>query len=185
LKRLIIIILCALMLLALSVTERSTPEKDAAASEELPPLSGEPMSDFPETVGDLSFNTLTVDGREIRAGVIREYDLVIINCWADWCGPCVGELPALARIHREYPNVLIIGLLCNPTGIENVKAIMQAKGVSYPVVEPAGSLIDLVKRFDAIPATVFFDSTGHEIANPIVGARSYAAWKTIVEDLLP
>lgn len=184
-KRLIAILICVLLLLAAGCTEKNDAAENDAASATQPPLSGEPMSSFPDTVGDLSFNTTALDGREIRAGVIREYDLVVINCWADWCGPCVGELAELARVQREHPNVLFIGLLCDPLSLDDCRAIAAEKGVTYPVLEPAGSLSALIARFDAIPATVFFDSTGHEIADPVIGAHSYAEWTEIIEDLLP
>ena len=184
-KRCITLLLCLLLALTFGCTENEKTAQDCAESAELSPLSNEPMENYDTVVGDLEFDAVTLDGRPIRAGIIREYDLVVINCWADWCGPCVGELPEIERVHREHPNVLFIGLLCNPTSINDAKAILKDAGVTYASMEPNGSLGRLLSRFDAIPATMFFDSTGHEIADPIVGSRSYAEWTEIVEDLLP
>lgn len=183
-KRLTGIFISLLLLFVFGCTERKAPGQ-STAPENLQPLSGEPMESFPDTVGDLSFDAVTLDGRALRAGVIREYDLVVINCWADWCGPCVGELPELERVHSEHPNVLLIGLLCNPDSVDDAKAILSEAGVTYPAMEPVGSLVSLAKGVTAFPTTFFFDSTGHEIADPVIGARSRAEWNAIVEDLLP
>ena len=184
-KRFITLLLCLLLALAFGCTDDDKTAQENAGGAELTPLSSKPMETYDAAVGDLSFDAVTLDGRPIKAGIIREYDLVVINCWADWCGPCVKELPELERVHREHPNVLFIGLLCNPTSLDDAKAILKDAGVTYAAMEPAGSLGALMNRFNAIPATVFFDSTGHEIGNPIVGARSYAEWNSIVEGLLP
>lgn len=193
-KRWIIFTLCALMLFALGCTEIKTPEK---AAEPTPAPANEPASEpepSPEQgsepawrteVGDLSFDTVTFDGEPMKAGMIEGYDLVVVNCWAEWCGPCVGELPELERIHREYPNVLLIGLLSFSNNREDAKKIIAESGVTYPVFEPNGSLVRLVDRFDAIPTTMFFDKDGHEITEPVVGSRSYEEWKAIIEELLP
>jgi thiol-disulfide isomerase/thioredoxin len=134
---------------------------------------------------DLSFDTVTVFGDPISTENLHEYDLVIVNCWAEWCGPCVGEMPELERIHQEYPNVLLIGMLSFSDNVDGAKATISDTGVTYPVILPAGTLMKLLERFDAIPSTVFYDNTGKEIAEPVIGSRSYEEWKAIIEDLLP
>ncbi len=184
-KRWITLLLCLLLIFAVSCTGSDKTAQNGAESAELTPLSSKPMETYDDAVGDLSFDAVTLDGRPIKAGIIREYDLEETDCWADWCGPCVKELPELERVHREHPNVLFIGLLCNPQSLDDAKAILKDAGVTYAAMEPSGSLGRILNRFDAIPATVFFDNAGHEIADPIIGARSYAEWNSIVEGLLP
>ena len=184
-KRRMAPVLCLLLLFALGCAERPSPAQSDVPAAELPSFAAGPMTDYDVKVGDLDFDTVTLDGRAIRAGVIREYDLVMVNCWADWCGPCVRELPELERLHQAHPNVLILGLLCNPNSTDDAKAILKDAGVTYPALMPGGSLAGLENRLAAYPTTFFFDSTGHEIADPIVGARSYAEWNSIAEDLLP
>ena len=149
---------------------------------ELPPLGGE---DSAEYVPDLHFETVTVLGEQIDSSNFKDYDLVIVNFWADWCGPCVGEIPDLERIHQEYPNVLILGVLVESSDEAGAKDVMSDAGVTYPVLYASGSLKKYENRVLAIPMTFFFDNEGDEMSEPIVGAHSYEQWKSIIDSLLP
>lgn len=133
---------------------------------------------------DLSFDTVTVFGDPIRSTDASQYDLVMVNCWAEWCGPCVGEMPELERIHQEYPNVLLIGMLTWSERMDDAKAIIDSTGVTYPVIEPAGTLAGYINGFVGVPTTLFFDRNGKQISDPVVGSRSYEDWKTIIEGFL-
>jgi len=159
-------------------TEAPAPEEERT---EAPASPEEPVT----SVGALSFDTVTLYGEPIAAGIIEGYDLVIVNYWAEWCGPCVGELPELERIHQEYPNVLILGVLIGTDGVDLAKATLESAGVTYPTLEPAGSLIGMSTRSQYIPATYFFDGEGSEIGESVVGSQDYEGWKTTVEGLLP
>ncbi len=191
-KRILIFALGMLLLLSFGCAIKQpetepakTPEPVATNAPEPEPVVTNAPEPSAEGGPELVFDTVTLYGEPISSDILHEYDLVIVNCWAEWCGPCVGELPELERIHREYPNVLILGVLSFSNDPEGAKATLRDAGVTYPAFEPAGTLIDLVSQFDAIPTTMFFDSTGNQIADPIVGSMNYNQWKAVVEDLLP
>ena len=145
----------------------------------------EPAADAPEQTGALSFQTVTLSGEPIDSSIIGDYDLVIVNCWAEWCGPCVGEMPELEKLHQNYPNVLLLGVLSFSDDLEGAKQTVRDTGVTYPVFEPSGSLVERISTFNAIPATMFFDKEGRELCDPVIGSQNYEGWKKIVEDLLP
>ena len=131
------------------------------------------------------FSGTTLDGDPIDQTIFESYDLIIVNCWAEWCGPCVAEMPELEKLHQNYPNVLILGVLIGTNSIEAAKATLSDCGVTYPTLEPAGGLVELSMRSMYIPATYFFDKNGDEIRGEVVGGQNYDQWKEIVEDLLP
>ena len=208
-KRWIAFILCLLLLLSAGCTflkkETITPEKDPEPVGEEPsaeqpvepdaPIEpvepdepaapSEPDAPAAAVEGGLTFEAVTLDGKPIDSSIFKDYDLVILNCWAEWCGPCVGELPELERIHQEYPNVLILGVLSFSYDLEGAKQTLRDAGVTYPAFEPTGELAERVNTFNAIPTTMFFDKNGVELREPIVGSGSYDDWKAVIEELLP
>ena len=52
----------------------------------------------PQVVPDIAFND--ADGRQVRLSDWRG-ELVLLNIWATWCGPCKTELPSLDRLQAK------------------------------------------------------------------------------------
>ena len=210
-KKSIAIILCLLMLLPLGCKlrkETTTPESDpelvepeAPAEPVEPEAPAEPVEpeapvvpDEPEqpaeptalqAQGDLVFDTVTLYGEPISSDMIKDYDLVLVNFWADWCGWCVYEMPELERIHQEYPNVLLLGVLAFPNSMDDSLQIIKENNITFLTLEPNGTLVDLANGLVAFPTTYFFDRNGNAIGEPIEGAQDYDGWKATVEALLP
>ncbi len=204
-KKSIAIILCLLMLLPLgcklrkeTVTPSSGPElvepsvpdepqmpavPDEPASDPEPETTAEPVA--PQVQGDLVFDTVTLYGEPISSDMLKDYDLVLVNFWADWCGWCVYEMPELERIHQEYPNVLILGVLTDPNSMEDSLQILKENNITFLTLEPAGTLVETANGLMAFPTTIFFDRNGNAVGEPIEGAQDYDGWKATVEALLP
>ncbi len=134
--------------------------------------------------GYLEFSTNTIYGEAISSDVIRNYDLVFVNFWAEWCNPCVGELPDLEQLHQDYPNVLFLGVWIG-SSLSDAKDTLSEKGVTYPIIQPAGTLTTYRSQVHSIPSTFFFDKNGVQVGDLVyVGSRSYSSWKAIIDDLL-
>lgn len=177
-KRIICACVCLLLLCAslACTTARKTADKPEQTNVE-------PTE--PQKTADLQFDTVTLYGEPINSDNFHEYDLIVVNFWADWCGWCVYEMPALERVHQEYPNVLILGVLTNPNSMEDSLAILKDNSITFPTLEPAGTLTGYAAKLEAFPTTLFFDSNGNACADPVVGAQEYDAWKATIEGLLP
>lgn len=197
-KRILPLIVCILLCLAAGCAKPApdaqqptdAPIEPTEAPTETPAEpTGAPETDVPETgapapQADLSFEATALSGGTVSSEIIKDYDLVIVNFWAEWCGPCVEELPALEQIHQAYPNVLILGAWLGDDADDAIETLLDA-GVTYPAVYPEGTLIDYSGKSMYIPATYFFDKTGTEIGEPVIGGQDYSEWKTTVEKLLP
>ena len=137
----------------------------------------------------LSFSTKTLYGESISSDSFNKYDLIMVNYWAEWCGPCVGELPALEKIHSKYQNVLVLGVYIDD---QTKAAITTAEnaGVTYPLFELTNDLYNLYAYLERdgysfiIPQTCFFTRDGYLLNSAYVGSRSYEAWASIVDELV-
>jgi thioredoxin len=42
---------------------------------------------------------------------VKKYPLMLIDCWADWCGPCRMVAPVVDELARDYDERLVVGKL--------------------------------------------------------------------------
>lgn len=50
-----------------------------------------------------TFTLPELNGQEIGLDdLLRKRDVVLIDFWASWCGPCIEQFPALKRLHSKY-----------------------------------------------------------------------------------
>ncbi len=56
-----------------------------------------------------AINTLT--GEEVTEAIFQNAEVTLLNLWATWCGPCVSELPGLAKIaERSGGRAQVVGV---------------------------------------------------------------------------
>jgi len=110
--------------------------------------------------------------------------VVLINLWASWCGPCREETPGLVRLYREdgSKGLEVVGLSLDVGGREKVRAFVQRFEVPYPIVfpEPMSQLADTV---EGVPTTILVDKNGR-VAKTYVGAVRREVFAADVEELL-
>jgi len=52
---------------------------------------------------------LTTD--KTLSGIINNYPLVVIDCWAEWCSPCHMVAPVIEELARDYAGKIVFGKL--------------------------------------------------------------------------
>ena len=87
--------------------------------------------------------------------------VVLLNFWASWCGPCREEMPALLSIHRRYRDagVTVLGVTVNDLP-EDSRSFAREYGVDYPNVIGDDQLYDDYRLSPWIPATLLIDREG-------------------------
>ncbi|MGH6890374.1 MAG: TlpA family protein disulfide reductase [Rhizomicrobium sp.] len=53
---------------------------------------------------------------------------VLLNLWATWCGPCVRELPSLARLAHALPGLTIVAVSEGQDSVPATRAFLEAHG---------------------------------------------------------
>ena len=75
--------------------------------------------------------------------VIQRFPLVVVDCWAPWCGPCHMVAPVIAELAKDYQGKIAFGKL---NVDENQEAAMKYGIMSIPalLVFQNGELVDQI-----------------------------------------
>lgn len=114
----------------------------AAAPPSAPsPLLGKPLPDFERrTVAGAAVGTRQARGR-----------VVIVKFFAKYCEPCRRTLPAAERLHRDRPDVLLLGIAEDERQAD-VRETIATYGLTFPVVHDAGNVLSGRFRVRELPA---------------------------------
>ena len=89
--------------------------------------------------------------------------VVLVNFWATWCGPCRFEMPGFQKVYDDFreDGFVILGLSTDRGGRSVVDAYLEERGVTYPI---AMSTHDLEQAFGGIrglPMSFLIDRAGN------------------------
>lgn len=160
-----------------------TPAKEEVTPEqEKPTEEAEPDDVVPEP--DIRFLTTDFDGNGWDETCFFDAKVTMINLWAYWCGPCVGEIPEIDKLSHDYADrqVQILGITYPEEEFDNREAAKELK-ISYPILFYTE---DFDRYMDSgyLPTTIFVDSEGHVLGEPVIGARDYAEWAEMLDGFL-
>jgi thiol-disulfide isomerase/thioredoxin len=87
--------------------------------------------------------------------------VVMLNFWASWCGPCREEMPILEGIHRKYKPLgfTLLGVNVEPDA-KAAEAFLKATPVSFPVAYDPESKVSRLYEVAGMPSTVIVDRKG-------------------------
>ncbi len=132
----------------------------------------EPVDRYAALIGSkIEFTTADLDGNTVSsADLFARSEVTVLNIWATWCGPCIGELADLQKIHLrlQEKDCGVVGLLAD-RDFDAARSLIAKHGVAYPVVLSPDNL-DALITLEGYPTTLFIGRDGTVLAAPIVGA---------------
>jgi len=87
--------------------------------------------------------------------------VVMLNFWASWCGPCRQEMPWLESIYKKYNRMgfTLIGVNVEPDSNAANQWLKQTP-VSFPILYDKDSKVSKMYDVAGMPSTVIIDRTG-------------------------
>ena len=106
------------------------------------------------------FTLTSRDGRTVSLGQLRG-QVVMINFWATWCGPCRQEMPLLDALYQRYSKLgftlLGVNVEENSSGAD---AYLKETPVSFPILFDPKNQVSELYDVNAMPSTVLVDRNG-------------------------
>jgi thiol-disulfide isomerase/thioredoxin len=187
-----LLVVLAVLLLAGCQTEQ-TPSKTPAASTvdvDTPALRalkqriGVDQCKPGDSRGELPRVTLSCLGGGPDVDLSRLRGPLVINLFAQWCGPCREELPFYERLHREGRGVVrVLGIDYLDPRPEQALQLVQRSGVTFPLLADPDGLLRPGLHVANLPRIVLVGADGTVVTQPRA-FRSYAELRGVVQSTL-
>lgn len=150
-------------------------------------------------VGDGSFTMIPVDKRKVipeisgtdlegKALTTATYagQIIVLNVWGSWCGPCRKEAPDLVTAAAATQGkAQFIGINTRDNSTATAQAFERSFAIAYPsFFDPTGELLLMLKDLppSAIPSTLVIDVQGRAAAR-VLGATTATTLQGIIDDV--
>jgi thiol-disulfide isomerase/thioredoxin len=102
------------------------------------------------------FSLTALDGTTLKSSSLKGGP-VVLNFWATWCQPCMGEIPDLKQVAASA-KVRVIGIALDQEGVKTIKPFVESNNINYTVL--VGDE-EIFQRFNGvgIPYTLVLDSS--------------------------
>lgn len=99
-------------------------------------------------------------GKNVRLAELRG-NVVLLNFWASWCGPCREEMPKLEALHKKYKDlgVRIVGVNLD-TERPQSEPLLKATGVTFTILFDVEGRVGEQYKVETMPSTYLIDRDG-------------------------
>jgi thiol-disulfide isomerase/thioredoxin len=125
------------------------------------------------------FGVTNFDGTKQRISSYVGRPLVV-NFWADWCPPCVGELPDFQAVYTERKGAFqLVGIAADSS--KDAEGFVKQNGYNWTFCK-SKEAYDLY-QVQGIPTTLFVNSSGR-IVDKVVGGMEKAEFEAKLAKIL-
>lgn len=106
------------------------------------------------------FTLPTNSGENLRLAELRG-NVVMLNFWASWCGPCRQEMPLLDAMSQRYSaaGFTLLGVDVEEDSTDAKKIVKDLK-ISYPILFDTENKVSKLYSVETMPTTVMIDKKG-------------------------
>ncbi len=107
------------------------------------------------------FTLKSSSGKNLKLSEHRG-EVVLLNFWASWCGPCRKEMPYLEQIQEKYADY---GFTVMGVNVEEdsskAKKMLKDIPVTFPILFDTSNSASKAYKVSAMPTTVIIDRDGN------------------------
>jgi len=154
--------------------ENETEEKETSVE------SDEDTNLFP------AFELKNLDEETVTEAMFSEHELTLVNIWGTTCAPCIREMPELEKLQNNYKDegLKVVGIIADGNYLAG-REIVNALLLTYEHIIPDEDFaLGYLNQFQFVPTTLFVNSDGEIIGDPMVGAYDYETFEETVKDHL-
>jgi thiol-disulfide isomerase/thioredoxin len=103
-----------------------------------------------------SFSLTSLDGTTVKSSALKG-SVVVLNFWATWCQPCMGEIPELKEFAADS-NAKVVAIALDEEGAKTIRPFVANNKINYTVL--VGDQ-EVFQRFNGIgiPYTLVLDTS--------------------------
>jgi len=108
-----------------------------------------------------NFTLKSLSGKNLKLSEMTG-NVVLINFWASWCGPCREEMPLLNALHKKYEPLGFTVLGVNvEEQTDKARGFLNDFPVDFPVLLDKKNEVSKMYNVVAMPTTVVVDREGN------------------------
>lgn len=120
---------------------------------------------FPVTVGAQApdFKANVLGAKQIKTMADYKGQVVLLNVWATWCGPCKEELPSLEKLYQEYGPKglkLVAVSIDDYVSEDSIAKFAKTYGISFEVLHDSTHAIERIYQTTGYPETFIIGPEG-------------------------
>ena len=107
-----------------------------------------------------NFTLKSLGGKNLKLSEMTG-NVVLINFWASWCGPCREEMPLLNDLHNKYQPLgfTVLGINVEEQ-VDSARGFLKNFPVDFPILLDSSNQVSKLYEVIAMPTTVVVDRDG-------------------------
>ena len=107
---------------------------------------------------------------------------MLVNYWADWCPPCIKEIPEIVSFSKNYPEVKVFAFNFDRLDVDDLRPQIKKFGITYPSIITHPRSLWGIETPKTLPATYFISPDG-QILFKSLKPQDEASLSRIYKDL--